>query len=62
MQPFFVIGGVAAWLLVSLLAGRLMPVLSLSTIIAVVVGGIIGQAVGFAIAGAGKQTPQGPNA
>ncbi len=57
MQLFFVIGGVAGWLLVSLFAGRLMPVLSLPTIIAIAVGGIIGQVVGSAIAGASKQRP-----
>lgn len=61
MQVFFVIGAVAGWLLVSLFAGRLMPVLSLPTIIAVVIGGIVGQIVGFAIAGANKQNPKGPN-
>jgi len=57
MQLFFVIGGAAGWLLVSLFADRLMPVLSLPTIIAVVIGGIVGQVVGFAIAGASKQRP-----
>lgn len=48
MQVFFVIGAVAGWLLVSLFAGRLMPALSLPTIIAVVIGGIVGQIVGAA--------------
>ena len=61
MQLFFVIGGVAGWLLVSMLAGRLIPVFSLPTIIAVAIGGIIGQVVGFAIVGASKQRLKGPN-
>lgn len=61
MQVFFVIGAAAGWLLVSLFAGRLMPVLSLPTIIAVVIGGVVGQIVGLAIARANKHNPQGPN-
>jgi len=51
MQLFFVVGAVAGWLLVSLISGRLLPVLCLPTIIAVFIGGIIGQFVGFALAG-----------
>lgn len=61
MQAFFLVGAVAGWLLVSLFAGHLMPALSLPTIIAVVVGGGLGQIMGIAIAGANKQNPKGPN-
>ncbi len=47
MQIFFiVIGGVAGWLIVSLIADKPMPALSLPTILAVVIGGIIGSIYG----------------
>lgn len=56
MPKFFVIGGVVSWLLVSMIAGRLLPVLSLPTILAVLIGGIIGEIVGLALAR--TQAPQ----
>ncbi len=50
MQVFFIIGGVAGWLLVSMLYGHLLPVLSLPSIIAVFIGGIVGTVVGAVVA------------
>ena len=42
MNAFFTVGAVAGWLLVSLISGKLQPVFSLTTILAVVIGGILG--------------------
>ena len=58
MHFFFVIGAVAGWFVVSLVYGRPMPALSLPTIIGVVVGGVIAQVAGFAIATANQHDPQ----
>lgn len=49
MNKFFTIGAVAGWLLLSMIYGRLLPVLSLPTILAVVIGGAIGAIVGVAL-------------
>ena len=54
----FTIGGIAGWIIVSLCFGKLLPVLSLPAIIAVAVGGTIGQVVGLALV-AGRSPDQG---
>jgi len=61
MPVFFAMGAVAGWLLVSLFAGHLMPLFSISTIITVVIGGVVGQIIGYAAAGVGKHKSQSPN-
>jgi hypothetical protein len=60
MGKFFTIGGVAGWLLVSVLAGRLQPAFSLKTFLAVLIGGLLGVVVGAALTSKkndGKQAP-----
>ena len=55
MNKFFTIGAVAGWLLLSLIYGRLLPVLSLQTILAVAIGGVVGVVVGASLSsGKGK--------
>jgi len=46
MNIYSAIGAAVAYLLVSLISGRLLPVLHIATIIAVVVGGLAGTFVG----------------
>lgn len=46
MNIYSAIGAGVAYLLVSLISGRLLPVLHIATIIAVVVGGLVGTFVG----------------
>lgn len=52
MNKFFTIGAVIGWLLLSMIYGRLLPVLSLPTILAVAIGGVVGVVVGAALSGA----------
>ena len=52
MNKFFAIGAVAGWLLLSMIYGRLLPVLSLPTILAVAFGGVVGVIVGAVLSGA----------
>lgn len=47
----FTIGAVVGWLVVSFFYGRLLPAFSLPTFIAVAIGGIAGQVIGFALQG-----------
>jgi len=55
MNKYFTIGAVAGWLLLSMISGKLLPVFSLPTILAVAVGGVVGVVVGAALsAGKGK--------
>ena len=54
MNKFFTIGAVVGWLLVSVISGKLQPVFSLATILAVSIGGIIGVIVGSALFGGKK--------
>jgi len=42
-MKYFTVGAVAGWLLLSMISGKLLPALSLPSIITVMVGGIIGQ-------------------
>lgn len=49
MNIYSAIGAAAAYILVSLISGRLLPVLHIATIIAVVIGGIAGTVIGAAI-------------
>lgn len=49
MNLYSAIGAGVAYIIVSLFAGRLLPIFHLATIIAVVVGGFIGTIVGGAI-------------
>jgi hypothetical protein len=57
MNKFFTIGAVAGWLLLSIISGKLLPVLSLPTILAVAIGGVVGVVVGAALSGGqGKMT------
>ena len=51
MNKFFAIGAVAGWLLLSMIYGRLLPVLSLPCILAVAIGGSIGLVIGGALSG-----------
>jgi len=51
MNKHFTIGAVAGWLLLSMISGKLLPVLSLPTILAVAIGGIIGVVVGAVLSG-----------
>lgn len=51
MNKHFTIGAVAGWLLLSMIYGRLLPVLSLQTILAVAIGGVIGVIVGAGLSG-----------
>jgi len=51
MNKFFTIGAVVGWLLVSMISGKLQPVLSLPTILAVAIGGVVGVVVGAALSG-----------
>jgi hypothetical protein len=51
MNKCFTIGAVAGWLLLSMISGRLLPALSLPTILAVAIGGVVGVIVGAAVAG-----------
>jgi len=46
MNKFFTIGAVAGWLLLSMISGKLWPVLSLPTILAVMIGGVVGVVLG----------------
>ena len=55
MNKFFTIGGVAAWLLLTSVSGKLWPVLSLPTILAVMIGGVIGVLLGSALSGAKRK-------
>jgi hypothetical protein len=50
MSKFFVMGAVAGWLLVSMASGRLLPALSLPTILAAFIGGVVGEIAGAALA------------
>ncbi len=52
MSKFFTIGAVAGWLLLSMIYGRLLPAMSLPTILAVAIGGVVGVVVGAALSGA----------
>jgi len=52
MNKFFTIGAVAGWLLLSMMYGRLLPVLSLPTILAVTIGGVVGLIAGAGLSGA----------
>jgi len=49
MNKFFTIGAVAAWLLPSIVSGKLWPVLSLPTILVVTIGGVVGVLFGPAL-------------
>lgn len=51
MNKFFTIGAVAGWLLLSTITGKLWPALSLPTVLAVAIGGIVGVIVGAGILG-----------
>ena len=51
MSKFFAIGAVAAWLLLSIIYGRLLPALSVPTILAVAIGGSLGAVIGGAVSG-----------
>ncbi len=51
MNKHFTVGAVAGWLLLSLIYGRLLPVLSLPTILAVAFGGVVGVVVGATLSG-----------
>ena len=51
MNKLFTIGAVAGWLLLSMIYGRLLPVLSLPAILAVAIGGVVGVIVGAALSG-----------
>lgn len=51
MNKFFTIGAVAGYLLISIISGKLLPVLSLPTILAVAIGGVIGVIVGAGFSG-----------
>lgn len=46
MNIYSAIGAGAAYILVSLIAGRLLPVFHIATIVAVVVGGFVGTFAG----------------
>jgi len=52
MNKFFTIGAVSGWLFLSIISGKLWPVLSLPTILAVTIGGVVGVALGAALSGA----------
>ncbi len=49
MNLYSAIGAGVAYIIVSLIAGRLLPIFHLATIIAVVVGGFFGTIVGGAL-------------
>ena len=51
MGKFFTIGAVAGWLIMSMFYGKLLPAISLPTILAVSIGGIVGVIVGVAFSG-----------
>lgn len=55
MNKFFTIGAVAAWLLLSIVSGKLWPVLSLPTILAVTIGGVVGVLLGPALSRARRK-------
>jgi len=42
MNKFFTIGAAVGWLLLSMISGKIWPVQSLPTILAVAIGGIVG--------------------
>lgn len=46
---FLAIGGIAGWFLVSLICGKLMPALSLPSIAAAIIGGIVATVIGLVI-------------
>ena len=55
MTKFFMIGSVVGWLLLSIIYGKLLHVLSLPTILAVAIGGVVGLIIGAALSeGKGK--------
>jgi len=55
MNKFFTLGAVAAWLLLGMVSGKLWPVFSLQTLLAVALGGIIGVLLGPALSGAKRK-------
>jgi len=49
MNKYFTIGAITGWLFLSMISGKLWLVLSLPTILAVAVGGLVGEIVGMAL-------------